>query len=383
MYSHSAQQGKGNSWCFGALTWANGWDSGGLSRWDAKCRTFMKRNSTNQNQPFRVLPMHPIIQFNFWWCQWCHMAGKNRFSSTSLGRFIATSGCQMVFSGAPSGSPSLIPSPLQFPRFGNRTPIFRTAPRCGWRFSICCCPYSCSAGMSSAFTGLGLAARPAFRCWYVRKKGRQSLMPSWHLPSWTLHSLCLGEEYIKESWESFVFFLTLVSFLSFMSWLKSASILGVQLWFGLQPSRNLSPQPTKHNFNQFQFFWSLSYPILTNFPESYTILHQRSDHPLGSSTEINLPGFSCSYHPPKSAIWESKNSSISTQFPRPSLSIPIFIFLKQMKSYRQYRQSNKKTNKLRRSPIAPENNLKEISTKCPRSSCSSLFACFFPKISQT
>jgi hypothetical protein len=208
-------------------------------------------------------------------------------------------------------------------------------------------------------------------------------MPSWHLPSWTLHSLCLGEEYIKESWESFVFFLTLVSFLSFMSWLKSASILGVQLWFGLQPSRNLSPQPTKHNFNQFQFFWSLSYPILTNFPESYTILHQRSDHPLGSSTEINLPGFSCSYHPPKSAIWESKNSSISTQFPRPSLSIPIFIFLKQMKSYRQYRQSNKKTNKLRRSPIAPENNLKEISTKCPRSSCSSLFACFFPKISQT
>lgn len=40
------------------------------------------------------------------------MAGKNCFSSTYLGRFIATSGCHMVFSGAPSGSPSLIPSPF-------------------------------------------------------------------------------------------------------------------------------------------------------------------------------------------------------------------------------------------------------------------------------
>ena len=325
MYSHSAQQGKGNSWCFGALTWANGWDSGGLSRWDAKCRTFMKRNSTNQNQPFRVLPMHPIIQFNFWWCQWCHMAGKNRFSSTSLGRFIATSGCQMVFSGAPSGSPSLIPSPLQFPRFGNRTPIFRTAPRCGWRFSICCCPYSCSAGMSSAFTGLGLAARPAFRCWYVRKKGRQSLMPSWHLPSWTLHSLCLGEEYIKESWESFVFFWLLYRFY------PSCHDLSLPLFWVFNSGLDFNPPETyplnQPNTTSINFSSSEVYPIpFWQISQNLTILHQRSDHPLGSSTEINLPGFSCSYHPPKSAIWESKNSSISTQFPRPSLSIPIFIF---------------------------------------------------------
>ena len=47
------------------------------------------------------------------------------------------------------------------------------------------------------------------------------------------------------------------------------------------------------------------------------------------------------------------------------------------------RQPNKKQTNFAGPRLPPKNNMKEISTKCPRSSCSSLFACFFPKISQT
>ena len=285
MYSHSAQQGKGNSWCSGDFKPSEWLGFRKFKLLRCKMSDFHEEKQHEQALPFRCSLLtensKSFAHASYHSIQFLMMPHglpeKFFFSSTYIDLFVATSGCHIVFSCALPGPP---PNPLtlQFPRFGNRTPIFRTAPRCAWRFWICCCPFSCSAGMSLAFTGHGLAARPAFRCWCVRKKGRQSLMPSWHLPSWTLHSLCLGAKYLDcgRVWR--------FSLTRFTSWFKSAIILGVKLWFALQSSRNLSPQPI--NFNQFLVHPIPFWPI--HFLESYRRI--RIFIPKTSSLlEINLP----------------------------------------------------------------------------------------------